>query len=302
MKPMPQLVILLAIGLFALAGCATPVSSELKQARQSYSAAQIDPSVSNNASVTLYEAKKALDQAEQAEELEAQKHYAYLTEQRIALAQAQARNAENSQAALELREQQQAYLMQRRQRMAEQATREAEQAKQKLSAYRSQEKEAELASARQQAEQYQSELEKLRKEIADAETRSTDKGLVVTMGEVIFEYDRAQLKPGAERSLARIASFLQQNPRREILVEGFTDSQGGDQYNQQLSERRAQAVAQALRAAGIESERITTRGLGEQYPVATNETPAGRQQNRRVEITILNPGSRSAEAGRENNN
>jgi len=96
----------------------------------------------------------------------------------------------------------------------------------------------------------------------------------------------ANLKPGANRALDNLAQFMRQHPERNVAIEGFTDSTGSEQYNEILSERRAYAVKDALVARGIAPNRISARGYGEAYPVATNDTAAGRQLNRRVEVAI----------------
>jgi len=155
-----------------------------------------------------------------------------------------------------------------------------------LAQYQAQERSSELESARTEAQQAKSELEQLRQEMDDMQSRSTESGVVLTLTDVVCEYDKADLKPGAERGIERLSDFLQQNPERQVLIEGFTDSRGSEQYNQQLSERRAKAAAQALIADGVASDRIATRGHGEKYPIATNDTDAGRQKNRRVEILL----------------
>lgn len=186
------------------------------------------------------------------------------------------------------------------QRQAEGARLEAEEAQKKLAQYQAQERSSELESARTEAQQAKSELEQLRQEMDDMQSRSTESGVVLTLTDVVFEYDKADLKPGAERGIERLSDFLQQNPERQVLIEGFTDSRGSEQYNQQLSERRSKAAAQALIADGVASDRIATRGHGEKYPIATNDTDAGRQKNRRVEITVLNADRNAGDAGRSN--
>lgn len=299
MRRMSQWTLLLAVGIVAV-GCAAPQSQELQQAEQAYSAAKDDPAVNENASVTLFEAKQALDRAKNADSLEEQKHFAYLAQRRIELAETQADQAQTREEVRDLQAQQEDFLNTLRRRQAEQARQQAEQAQQELQAYRTQEREQELTSAQQEAQQARQEMEQLREELQAAETRQTQAGTVLTLSDVVFEFDQAQLKSGAERSLGRLADFLQNHPERQVLVEGFTDAVGPEQYNRQLSRQRAEAVAQALQAQGISPDRITARGLGESYPVATNDSPVGRQQNRRVEITILNPGQQPEEAGRGN--
>ena len=114
---------------------------------------------------------------------------------------------------------------------------------------------------------------------------------MVTLGsDLLFDVGQADLKPGAERAMTKLAEFLRANPGRSISSEGFTDSTGSDDSNQILSERRARAVEAALLARGVERSRIQTRGDGESYPVATNDTAAWRQLNRRVEIVLADEG------------
>lgn len=121
--------------------------------------------------------------------------------------------------------------------------------------------------------------------------RETSRGLVISLSDILFETARATLKPGAVQNINRIAAVLNQYPDYNISVEGHTDARGSDAYNQTLSENRARAVADALIAAGVPSSRIASKGFGESQPVASNETTAGMQQNRRVEVIVLGAGS-----------
>ena len=115
---------------------------------------------------------------------------------------------------------------------------------------------------------------------------------MVTLSEdVLFDVDRSEIKAGGAQELARVADFLRNHPNRNILVEGHTDSTASDSYNLALSQRRANAVEDMLISMGVEPTRIESRGYGEQLPVATNDTAAGRQKNRRVELVILDPGT-----------
>lgn len=127
------------------------------------------------------------------------------------------------------------------------------------------------------------EADRLRSEL---NAKQTDRGMTITLGDVLFDTGKSHLKSGNERSLQKLAQFLKENPKRTVSIEGFTDSVGGDEYNQQLSERRADSVRMALVGFGVEPERIAATGYGKAFPVAGNETATGRQQNRRVEIVI----------------
>ena len=127
------------------------------------------------------------------------------------------------------------------------------------------------------------ELELLKQELAG---RETERGLILTLGDIFFDTGQAQLKPGAMLSIQRLATYLQANPERRIAVEGFTDSRGSEDYNLNLSGARAEAVRTALINVGIEPHRIQTTAYGEAFPVADNSTAPGQQLNRRVEIVI----------------
>lgn len=118
--------------------------------------------------------------------------------------------------------------------------------------------------------------------------KQTDRGLVLTLGDVLFEFNKSELKAGALRNLYPLVSFLKQNSSRGVTIEGHTDGIGSESYNLELSQRRAEAVRRFLIENGLRQDRITARGLGEAYPVASNDTDPGRQMNRRVEIVIAN--------------
>jgi outer membrane protein OmpA-like peptidoglycan-associated protein len=130
-----------------------------------------------------------------------------------------------------------------------------------------------------------SQLQTLVSEITNL--KQTPRGLVVSLSDVLFDVNKATLKGGAENDVKRIAAVLGQYPDHQISVEGHTDATGSDEYNQKLSEERAASVRQALVAGGIDSTKISSKGFGKTQPVASNATPAGRQQNRRVEIVVL---------------
>jgi outer membrane protein OmpA-like peptidoglycan-associated protein len=113
--------------------------------------------------------------------------------------------------------------------------------------------------------------------------------VVLTLSDVLFDTDEADLKPGAGSAIAQLAELLDEYPDRRLRIEGHTDSRGSDAYNRELSKERAAAIADALTNRGVSRSRLEIVGMGEAYPVATNETAAGRQQNRRVEIVISEP-------------
>ncbi len=116
--------------------------------------------------------------------------------------------------------------------------------------------------------------------------KQTERGIVLTLGDVLFDSGRADMKAGALRTLEQLAAFLKENPERDVVIEGHTDSVGSVEFNQALSERRALTVKDALVERGIAASRVTAVGFGPTKPLVGNDTPAGRQQNRRVEIVL----------------
>ena len=121
--------------------------------------------------------------------------------------------------------------------------------------------------------------------------QQTQRGLVISLSDILFDVGKSTLKPGSQASIQRIAVVLTQYPQHQILVEGHTDATGGDDFNLQLSRDRANSVRTSLVAGGVEASRITAEGFGESRPVASNDNAAGRQQNRRVEIVIVGAGT-----------
>jgi outer membrane protein OmpA-like peptidoglycan-associated protein len=141
---------------------------------------------------------------------------------------------------------------------------------------------------RMQAEADKTQLrERLRQQFnLILETRETARGLIMNMSDVLFDTGKYNLKPDAREKLAKVSGILLAYPGLKIQVEGHTDDVGGDAYNQRLSEQRADAVCDYLTAQGVPSESVTAVGLGKSDPVASNDTAAGRQQNRRVELVV----------------
>ena len=120
----------------------------------------------------------------------------------------------------------------------------------------------------------------------DGEARATDRGLTLTLGDVGFDAGKATLQPAAMTAIDRLAQLMGVYPERSVRIEGHTDSLGDDAANQQLSQRRAIAVREALLARGVAAARVEAVGYGETRPIADNATPGGRQKNRRIEIVL----------------
>ncbi len=302
------LLVLLALGagLFAACGGVPTNHPDLIRARDAYYEVQSNAWVNENAPVEKYEASQALEKAEQAETIEDLEHLSYLAERRsqIAVAAAKTRRAEKEIAALakeknmvllEAREveiQEKTRKLQVREREVETARAEAETARERALRLA---REAEFAKQEAEAQAREAALarsmtKKLEREIAELNAKQTDRGIVLTLGDVLFEFDKAELMPGGFRAVDKLAQFLKEYENRNVLIEGHTDSIGTPEYNIDLSRRRAEAVRSALMEKGIARDRIITKGYGESYPVAGNEIEAGRQQNRRVEVIILDEG------------
>ena len=146
----------------------------------------------------------------------------------------------------------------------------------------------------QQARSAEERAKSLEQELADLKGKKTDRGVVVTLGDVLFDTGKATLKPGAYTTIDRLATVLKEDASRKVMIEGHTDNVGSDEYNQQLSERRAASVQAALFERGVDASQISTVGKGETTPVASNDSPVGRQQNRRVELVFQEDRSKVA--------
>ncbi len=165
---------------------------------------------------------------------------------------------------------------------------EADKAKAEADAAKSQAALAQSDAANAQRQQMNAEerARQLQAELDDLSAKKTERGLIITLGDVLFAVDKAELTPDGMMTVQKLALILQQNPQRVVLVEGHTDSTGTAAHNQYLSERRANSVMVALMGMGISRDRDGTQGYGMKYPVASNDTAGNRQLNRRVEIVL----------------
>jgi outer membrane protein OmpA-like peptidoglycan-associated protein len=273
----------MALALGACASMPQP-NAALEAARAAVQTAEADPNVNKYAPLDLDKARKDLSIAE-----DASAHHrdaevdqpAYLATQNARLAQAHgAAKADDARVA--------AGQVERDQIMLAARTREAENAK--ASAANSKAV-AEVAlsqrdQANEQAARAGEETARIQAELDALKATPTPRGLVLTLGDVLFDTGRAELKSGAGRKLDQLSQFLVEHPDRRVQIDGFTDSVGTDAYNEDLSQRRADAVKTALVNRGVASSRIGTEGYGKAYPVANNTDTGGRQLNRRVEVVI----------------
>lgn len=269
-----------AVACLSLA-CATTPSPLVEDVRGEFDQADRDPAVGEFASLELYEAEKAVTRLEEAAEQDREAeldHLAYLARRRIEIARVASTAGEAQEKLEELGLRRDETRLRARAQEAESATALAEQ--------RRREAEAARDTARSALER----ARELEAKLNDVNAKQTERGLVLTMNDVLFGFDQTELQPGAARSLVEVAEFLNEFPDRTIAVEGHTDSVGNDEYNRRLSQQRAQSVAAVLAEHGVAQARIAVEGYGERVPVAPNESASGRQKNRRVEIILAETG------------
>ncbi|MDO8939768.1 MAG: OmpA family protein [Methylicorpusculum sp.] len=254
---LPMTLIALAI----ISGCSTVPTQSLLDARNSYNTARTNPEITTLAPLELKDAGDTLSKADfasnEGKDDDTVNHLAYLTKQRVAIAEETAKR-----------------------KTAEIAVTNAES---KRTQVRLDARTAEADAAHQKIGALKEEQQRLLNEL---NAKQTERGMMITLGDVLFSTAKAQLKSGGMRNVYKLADFMNQYPTYKVSVEGHTDSRGSDEYNQDLSERRASAVENALVSAGISRDRISARGYGKGLPIAGNDSPGGRQMNRRVEIIL----------------
>lgn len=302
--------------IFLLTGCASvPLHNQaLERARSAYETAKSTPNIEATAPVAFYDAKNALEKAEKAthdsSELE---HLAYLAEKKAQIAVLISAEKTSEMEIAQLGKKKNQIVLQARENEsnaakaeAEKKSLEAELARNKTEAMMvdmerakaqaekdrilSERNRALTEEAQAQAIKTLAEKKQLEEELSALQAKLTDRGAVITLGNILFEVNKSTLLPGGLLAIDKLSAFLNKYPSRKLLIEGHTDSRGSDIYNLGLSQQRANSVFTTLIQGGIDQQRIMIKGYGEQYPIAGNETASGRQQNRRVEVVILEEG------------
>ena len=245
---------LLTAALLAVSACTTTKIERdpvISQARTSLTSLQSDPKLANLATAAVRDAEEAVSKAEKAD-LETRRdkayvsHLAYLAKNKVDTARAQASTLHEENKLKNLSDRSNQVLLDARNR----------------------------------------EVSTLEQQLADLKQKQTDRGLVFTLGDVLFSTGSAAIKSGSKVNISRLAERLNQEPNRTIVIEGHTDSSGSESLNDRLSQQRADAVKVELVRSGVSSSRITSVGKGQHYPVASNNTSEGKQQNRRVEVIL----------------
>jgi outer membrane protein OmpA-like peptidoglycan-associated protein len=276
-------VVAVTAALLGMVGCETApeTSGVLDEARSAVSTAEADPNVTKYAPTELDRARKLLVNAEGAAKEKGAKdkstaHYAYLATQMARISQQRAQEQVATARVKAGETERQKILLTARESEADQAKAQAQQAV------------SDAQNAQAQVQQAQAESQRLAAQLENMQASQTPRGIVLTLDDVLFDTGKAQLKTGAARSIEQIAAFLKENPDRRVQVEGFTDSQGANDYNLELSQSRADSVAMAIIQRGVDAQRVRALGYGEDYPVASNANAGSRQLNRRVEIIVSN--------------
>jgi outer membrane protein OmpA-like peptidoglycan-associated protein len=310
-----------------ITACASAPKKDLalERVRDELNKLKSNSELAGYAPLALGEAERALRQAELAAGDDLQRAYlVYMADRRIQIARTMAEREQYQQVLVELESQRSAMLIKASQLEADQARMEAERArllvattsedaerarKEKEDAERKQAESAraaelsaeEASQARRLAESRASEAEYARREadlasqqitsltrqLENLQLRQTESGVVVTLGDVLFASGQTELVEGGRSSLEEVVDLLQTEPDKKIRVEGHTDSLGDAEANLELSQKRAQAVCDALISLGVDSSRISALGMGEDFPIASNDDEEGRALNRRVDVILL---------------
>jgi outer membrane protein OmpA-like peptidoglycan-associated protein len=312
---------------FLAAGCGSAPKKDLalEHVKTQLDQLKSDPQLAGYAPIALSEAERALRLAETATGNDTLRiHHIYMADRRVQIARAEAQREQLEDELRRLEDERSAMLVRASQLEAEIARQEAEQARMisqataeeaeraRLEAEEAQKREEESArtaeQARQEADQAKAlaassetaaelarkearlasqQADSLRRQLENLQLRQTESGVVVTLGDVLFESGQTELRQEAQTSLVEVVDLLQSEPDKKIRIEGHTDSTGDSEINLRISQQRADHVLDALVALGVDAARITSVGMGEDFPIASNENEEGRSRNRRVDVILL---------------
>jgi outer membrane protein OmpA-like peptidoglycan-associated protein len=266
--------IAVAVTSVIITGCATTAIQPegASDARNKLTQLQSDSQLSTRAPVAIKDAELAVRAAEQPQEdKDVADHLVYMADRKIDIARALAQSRL-------LVSQREVLSQQRANAQLEARNRQLANALNETDAARK-----DTIAARKQAAD-------LQRQITELNAKPTERGLVVTLGDLLFDTNKSELKSGASTNLGKLAAFLNKYPDSSVLIEGHTDNTGSYEYNLDLSQRRADSVKSWLVGKGVSTARLNTSGKGEGSPVAGNDSATGRQLNRRVEVIIENNG------------
>jgi len=319
------LAVMCVTALITACGSAPKKDLALEQVRAQLNELKSNEELAGYAPLALGEAERALRQAETATGDDTYRiHLIYMADRRIQIARAVAQREQLEEEFSRLNDERSAMLVRASQLEAERARMEAEQARMisQATAEDAQRAREEVAQAQQREAQSQrtaqqarqeanqakalaassvtaadlarreadlatEQADSLRRQLENLQLRQTESGVVVTLGDVLFESGQTDLREEAHSSLVEVVDLLQSEPDKKIRIEGHTDSTGESETNLQISERRANSVFNALVSLGVDQERFAVAGMGEDFPIASNETDEGRDQNRRVDVILL---------------
>lgn len=325
MKTMLKLSAVAALVFLAACTSAPKKDLALEQVRAQLDELKSNEELAGYAPLALGEAERALRTAETATGNDTYRiHLIYMADRRIQIARAVAQREQLEDEYIQLNDERNDLLVRASQMEAERARLEAERARMMSEATaedaRRAREEAEMAArreaestrtaqqaqeeaaqaralaassvteaelARREAELATEQANTLRRQLENLQLRQTESGVVVTLGDVLFETGETDLREEAMESLVEVVDLLQSEPDKQIRIEGHTDSTGNPETNLKISQQRADAVLTALVTLGVDAERITSAGMGQDFPIATNETEDGRAQNRRVDVILL---------------
>jgi outer membrane protein OmpA-like peptidoglycan-associated protein len=294
--PMPgKTLIAAAVASLLLVACAAaPVRPDgADAARARLTQLQNNPELATRAPVSMKDAEVAVRIAEQPQtDVEIGKYNVYMADRKVDIAVAQAETALAVDQRVGLAHEQEKARLDARTREADLANSKLANARDVIANQKNQAADAAALAAQQAADaaalQAAQQNAEMQRQLDEMHAKMTDRGAVLTLGDVLFATGRADLKVGATNNLDRLVVFLTSYPNRTVVIEGYTDNIGGDEYNMALSQRRSDSVKAYLTGQGIGSERLTSTGKGLSNPIAGNGSAEGRQQNRRVEVIISN--------------